>query len=137
MSRAGGRTQLCGAAEARTRLNDARAQLEFAELATAASTSEERKAAVSCAVVAGIAASDAACCAALGQRSRSQNHRDAADLVRSIAPGGDDAAKLLGRLLGLKDAAQYGFDAISGPALVGAQRQARQLVEFAERIVNR
>jgi hypothetical protein len=53
----------------------------------------ERKAAASSAVLAGIAAADAACCTVLGERSRSQDHRDATRLVRDVAPGGADAAK--------------------------------------------
>jgi hypothetical protein len=137
MSSSVARTQPCGKAQARTRLADAHAQLELAGLANAASSPEERKAAVACAVVAGIAAADAACCAVLSTRSRSQNHRDAADLLQTIDPGGTAAAKQFRRLIGLKDAAQYGFDDISGQALVAAQRQARSLVEFAERMVAR
>ena len=64
---------------------DAYAQIELAELATADSSAEEKKAAASCAVLAGIAASDAACCAALGQALREVspvNHGDAVALVR-------------------------------------------------------
>ena len=96
---------------------DARAQLDLAELATAGSSAEEKKAAASCAVLAGIAAADAACCKSLGRRSRSQDHRDAVALVRQVAPGGADAAKQLERLLGLKDQAQYGFEDIGGQRL--------------------
>jgi len=54
------RAQDCGENEARTRLRDARAQLDLAEAASANSPPEERKAAPSCAVLAGIAAADAA-----------------------------------------------------------------------------
>jgi hypothetical protein len=123
--------------DARTRLRDAQAQLDLAELASAASTPEEKKAAASCAVLAGIAAADAACCGSLGRRSRSQDHRDAVALVRLVAPGGTEAAKQLERLLGLKDQAQYGFEDISGQKLLTARRLARALVAFAERIVSR
>ena len=55
-----GGVQACNGEDARARLRDARAQLDLAELA-GTSTPEERKAAVSCAVIAGIAAADAAC----------------------------------------------------------------------------
>ena len=106
------RTQDCGEDDARTRLRDAQAQLDLAELASAESTPEEKKAAASCAVLAGIAAADAACCASLGRRSRSQDHRDANALVRQVVPGGTEAAKQLERLLGLKDQAQYGLEDI-------------------------
>jgi hypothetical protein len=131
------RTQTCGEADARGRLRDARAQLDLAELAGAQSTPEEKKAAASCAVLAGIASADAACCKALGQRSRSQNHRDAVALVRQVAPGGADAAKQLERLLGLKDQAQYGFEDVGGQKLSAALRQARALLAFAERVLGR
>ena len=126
------RSAACGETEARERLNDARAQLQLAELTDRAARAEEIKAAASCAVLAGIAASDAACCKALGQTNRSQNHQDALALLRQVSPGGPDAAKKLGRLLALKDQAQYGFGGISSQKLASAQRQARGLVEFAE-----
>jgi hypothetical protein len=47
------------------------------------------------------------------------------------------AGKHFSRLVGLKDAAQYGFEVISGPTLLAAQRQARHMVEFAERVLGR
>lgn len=131
------RTQVCDRIRARIRLADAEAQLVLAGLADAAGSPEDRKAAAACAVVAGIAAADAACCAALRRRSRSDDHRGAADLLRLIEPGGDVAAKQLGRLIGLKDAAQYGFDDIPGPMFVAARRQAGSLVEFAVHVLDR
>jgi hypothetical protein len=137
MSRQSTRTQGCDAHAARARLRDAYAQMELAELATPDSRAEEKKAAASCAVLAGIAASDAACCAALGQRSRSQNHLDAVTLVRQVSPGGPDGARQLERLLGLKDQAQYGLDDITGRKLVAALRQARALIALAERTLGR
>jgi hypothetical protein len=131
------RTQSCDERAARTRLRDAYAQLDLAELATASSTAEEKKAAVSCAVLAGIAASDSACCAAQGERSRSQDHRDAVALLRQVAPGGRDAAAQLERLLGLKDQAQYGFEGLGGQKPLAALRQARALLAFAEGVLER
>jgi len=131
------RTQDCDENAARARLRDARAQLDLAEVATAGSTPEEKKAAASCAVLAGIAAADAACCRSLGRRSRSQDHRDAVALVRQVSPGGPDAAKQLERLLGLKDQAQYGLEDLSGQKLLTARRQAQALVRFAERVLGR
>ena len=137
MARKAGRRQVCDEAQARVRLRDAEAHLDLAGMADANSSPEERKAAASCAVLAGIAAADAACCAALGERSRGQDHREASDLLRQIEPGGDQAAKQFGRLIGLKDAAQYGFDDINAAMLGAAQRQATGLVEFAERMLTR
>lgn len=86
------------------RLRDAQAHLDLAEMAGPSSDAAERKAAVSSAVLAGIAAADAACCAALGERSRSPDHRDATRVVRDAVPGGAEAAKKLARLLDVKDA---------------------------------
>jgi hypothetical protein len=97
----------------------------------------ERKAAASSAVLAGIAAADAACCTVLCERSRSQDHRDATRLVCDVAPGGADAAKKLARLLDVKDASQYGFDDLSGERLTAAVRQAQALVAWAETILRR
>ncbi len=112
MSARRGRVQTCDEGDARARLRDARAQLDLAEVSGTA-TPEERKAAASCAVLAGIAAADAACCRALGERSRSQDHRDAVLLVRRVSPGGPDAARALERLLAVKDVAQYGLGDMS------------------------
>lgn len=137
MARKTARVEDCDTAQARARLRDAQAQLDLADIADAYSSAQERKAAASCAVVAGIAAADAACCAALGQRSRGQDHRQASDLLRRIAPGGDQAARHFARLIGLKDAAQYGFDDIGGAMLTAAQRQAKALVHFAADVLAR
>ena len=56
------RTEDCGKAEAKTRLEDARQQLAYAELHGKNSKPSERKASVATAVLAAIAATDAACC---------------------------------------------------------------------------
>ncbi|MBB4662070.1 hypothetical protein [Conexibacter arvalis] len=98
---------------------------------------ESANVAASLAVLAGIAASDAACCAALGRRSRGQDHRDAEALLGEVVPGGDVAAKRLRRLLNLKDAAQYGFIHVSGAELRAVLRQAEALVDFARRVLLR
>jgi hypothetical protein len=135
--RAAGRTQVCGRSDAQSRLRDAQAHLDLAELGTATSSPAEQKAAASSAVLAGIAAADAACCSALGQRSRTQDHRDAVAVLRDVTPGGPDAARQLQRLLDIKDASQYGFGDVGGQRLLAAQRQARALVAFAEATLRR
>lgn len=131
-----GRVQQCDEQDARVRLRDARAQLDLADVVET-STPEERKAGASCAVLAGIAASDAACCKALGKHSRSQDHRDAVALVRQVEPGGPEAAKNLERLLAMKDQVQYGLGDISRQRLVAGLRQAKALVAFAENVLAR
>lgn len=124
--------------EARTRLGHARRFLEVAEMtAGEAGDLEYASAAAALAVLAGIAASDAACCAALGRRSRGQDHQQATGLVEQVEPGGPEAAKALRRLLNLKDEAQYGFFDVGGQDLRAALRQARVLADFAAEAVGR
>lgn len=89
------------------------------------------------AVLAGIAASDAACCKALQERSRSENHRDAEQLLAQIVPGGKKAAGDLRELLNLKDKAQYGFLAMSVPEVRKVMRRANGLVDFAAEVLSR
>ena len=132
-----GRTQRCGRDEARSRLRDARAHLQAAEPADPASPPEEIKAAISSAVLAGIAAADAACCQALGERARGQDHLEAARLVERVAPRGPTAARTLRRLLSLKHEAQYDFTDLGGQRLPASLRQARSLAAFAESVLER
>ena len=110
-----GRTQPCSDAEARNRYENAVKFLDVAELVSNQATDPEYGSqAASLAVLAGIAASDAACCKALGRRSRGEDHHDAEVLIGQIEPGGKDAVNDLRRLLNLKDEAQYGFYDVSG-----------------------
>jgi len=106
--------------------------VEVAELVEAESeVAASANVSASLAVLAGIAASDAACCVALGRRSRGQDHRQAIELLREVSPGGPDAARLLQRLLDLKDSSHYGVITLSGEALKTALRGARALVDFS------
>jgi hypothetical protein len=117
--RAGSRTQPCSESQARTRLQHARQFLDVSRLtAEEAGNNDFTSVAAALAVLAGIAAADAACCKALGRRSRSADHRQAADLLREVVPGGQQAASSLRRLVDLKD-------------------QAEALVTFAEDILQR
>lgn len=135
MTRERQRTQACGEVEARQRLGHARSFLEVAELAADVGDEslEYGGVAASVAVLAGIAAADAACCQVLGKRSRSDDHHDAEALLGQIAPGGKQAAGHLRQLINLKDTAHYGFISVTTPQLKRSLRQARQLVDFAER----
>lgn len=137
MTRTSARTQRCDSADARTRLAQARKFLDVAELVASEEVEESNSVSAALAVLAGIAASDAACCAALGRRSRSQNHHDAEQLVSQIEPGGTAAASTLRRLLDLKDTAHYGLIHISRQKLTAALRQSRSLVDFAARASRR
>jgi len=138
MARSRGRSQRCSPQEARNRHRHALKFLEVAEIAAGEheQDAEYASVAVSLAVLAGIAATDAACCKALGERSRSEDHHDAEDFLRRIS-GGDDAAKQLHRLLSLKDEAQYGFFDVGPAELRKALRSARGLTEFAAGVLRR
>jgi len=116
-------------------LNHAVKSLEVSELvAGERAIPESRSVAAALAVLSGIAASDAACCAALGRRSRGDDHRQAATLLREIEDGAR-AAKALLDLLDLKDTAQYGVIPITGRELTTALRRATLLVAFAHQIL--
>lgn len=133
------RTAACGKQDAAVRLDQARKFYEVAELVQTEADllRSAGSVAASLAVLAGIAASDAACCAALGRRSRSQEHRSAGDLMRQIEPGGAEAATRLSRLLDLKDTAHYGVIYVSGSDLVSVMRNAKHLIDFAHGIARR
>lgn len=139
MAREQPRTQACGEPQARQRLGHARSFLEVAELAAYVSdpSLEYGSVAASVAILAGIAATDSACCQEFGKRSRSENHHDAEALLEQITPGGKRAASQLRQLIDLKDTAHYGFINISAPQLKRSLRQAQHLVEFAEEVLRR
>jgi hypothetical protein len=81
------------------------------------------------AVLAGIAAADAASCHRLGVRSRGHDHAQAVELVKLVVPHGDDIARDLDRLLDLKDNAHYGILGV-------ADGDARKAVEWARRTID-
>lgn len=133
MPRAGATpTQRCSRPDARVRLEQSRKFLEVARLvAGEIEISASLGVAAALAVLAGIAASDAACCAALGRRARGQDHRQALPVSAEIE-GGSWATATLARLLDLKDTAHYGLIYVSGQRLTSALAQADRLVRFAE-----
>jgi hypothetical protein len=134
--RSSARTQTCSAADAASRLRNARKFVEVAELVAGEGENIEYSSqAAALAVLAGIAASDAACCKRLGRRSRGQDHRAAIAMLEKVEPGGRQAAKSLNRLLNLKDEAHHGLFDIGGQDLKTALRQARDLTKFAERVL--
>lgn len=136
-----GRSQRCSEADARRRLQHSKQFLEVAELAAEDQRDdgslEYGNAAATLAVLAGIAATDAACCKALGRRSRADDHDRAAALVGEVAGDGPAAAKDLRMLIALKNDAQYGFYAVGQDELTKALRKARSLVRFAEQTLRR
>jgi hypothetical protein len=128
MTARAGRTQDCGKHEARTRLEHARAFAGTAELALDVDDDASLNVSASLAVLAGIAASDAACCAVLGTRARGQDHREAVALLSGVAAVGVEMSRDLSRLLDMKDRAHYGVLYIS-------ETKARQPVKWAQRMV--
>ncbi len=82
------------------------------------------------AALAVLAAADAACCAALGKRSRGQDHRQAVLLVKTIFPFGTEMARALSELLAAKDDVHYGSSLVSANKAERMVRQATILLEF-------
>jgi len=80
------------------------------------------------AVLAGIAACDAACCSALGQHFRGQDHRQAEQLLAGVRPDGTQMVKDLRRLLDRKDNAHYG-------SISTTDKEARDMLQWAGRLV--
>ena len=131
MARTGSRTQGCDRSDALARLAQAESFLLAAELIVEDdSDAATPSVAASLAVLAGIAASDAACCARLGVRGRGQSHAEAIELLGTVAPGGADMSKDLQRLLNRKDDSQYGL------AFVAAA-EATRMVGSAKRLLGR
>jgi hypothetical protein len=122
------RTSACTPAQGRSRLEQAESFLVAAELVLSDDTNSATPGvAAALAVLAGIAASDAACCARLRKRPRGQDHKEAVNLVRTVAPHGEDMAKDLGRLLAAKDESHYGVSLVD-------RAKARRLVGYARRL---
>jgi len=127
---ASSRTAPCAADDARSRLRTARAYLEVARLVLDENNPDEYlNVAAGLAVLAGIAASDSICCARLRKRHRGDDHRGAADLLRTTTPDGASLATTLLRLLDIKDEAHYG--------VIVVPRRARDAVRWATRLVDR
>lgn len=132
------RTSPCSAADAQNRFTQARKFAEVARLvADEGHDVEFSSAATSLCVLAGIAASDAACCKELGERARGQDHREAAELLERVEPGGREVSQSLRKLLNVKDKSQYAFTDVGGSELRAALRQAESLLTFAEGILAR
>jgi hypothetical protein len=120
-----------GRVEALARLDDARAFLQQAELSLELVDGSRRYAvAVSSAVLAGIAAADAACAVSLGTTSAGQ-HDQVVKLLRRIS-GGGRASNDMSRLLASKSAAQYSGGSVTQRAAADSIARAQRLVRFAE-----
>jgi len=129
------KTRECAPREALRRLSAARKFLEAAELYAGDEDPEGRRVAVSNAVLAGIAAADAMCCARLGRHAVGDDHRAAAELVGAIGPEGRQATRALTALLGVKHKAQYQIATVGKADATAAIRRAQSLIAAAERLV--
>ncbi len=131
MARRSTRTQSCDRTDATNRLSQAKAFVPAAELVVDDDTDDATPGvAASLAVLAGIAASDAACCARLGVRARGRAHAEAVDLLATVSPHGVDMSRDLQRLLNRKDDSHYGVAFVSA---VDASR----MVSWARRLMDR
>jgi hypothetical protein len=83
-------------------------------------------------VHAGIAASDAICCARLGQHAQGDDHSEA---VALLSKADNSSAKHLRVLLGLKTKAGYSHTPASAEEAKRAGRAAGALVEAARRVL--
>ena len=119
---------------ARARLEDARTFRRQADLtAELIDAPNKRKIAASSAVLAAVAAADAACGLTLGLCWKGE-HSKASTLLREVS-GGAEAATALGRVVASKTEWQYLQKNVTEAALRNALRQADKVIEFAEQIV--
>jgi hypothetical protein len=136
MSRSGPRTAQCTQADARGRLRQADAFIEVAELVLADDSEDTHPGvAAALAVLAGIAAADAACCHKLRKRARGQSHRQALDLIKAVEPHGTAMERLLRTLLTRKDQAHYGVHLLGGKDARSMVSAARRLVDLAGEVL--
>ena len=138
MTRKSGRPSDCDAAAARTRPRQAQSFVAVAETIFTEPDDENlplRGVAAALAVLAGIAASDAACCARLGKRYRGQDHAQAIELLRTVEPEGTHLANDLERLLAIKDNVHYGAILISPSDAKAAVQRARRMVDTVRRSI--
>jgi hypothetical protein len=130
LTRGSDRTEDCGPEQARTRLRQAELFLDVAERLLAEDTAEGTTVATANAVLAAIAAADAICCAAAGNRYRGSDHRRAADHLEG-ATGDLKLAALLRDVIDLKDAGHYGLANLRASRAKSVVRKAAALVEAA------
>ncbi|MFH1329223.1 MAG: hypothetical protein ABIJ48_00980 [Actinomycetota bacterium] len=129
------KTRECAPREALRRLSAACKFLEAAELYVGDEDPAGQRVAVSNAVLAGIAATDAICCARLGRHAVGDDHRAAVDLGGTIGPEEREAAKALTVLLSIKHKAQCQTSAVAKADATRAVRRAQSLIAAAERLV--
>ena len=127
----------CTPVHGRSRLQQAEAFVKAAHLVLSDATDTATPGvAAALAVLAGIAASDAAYCAKLRKRPRGQDHTEAIKLLATVVPHGEDLAKDLGRLLAAKDESHYGVTLVDRTKARRLLGYARRMTEMAEQVLN-
>jgi len=117
-----------GRGEAMNRRLIAQKYLEVAELAASEEGGAVNNVVVGVAVLAGIAAGDAICLTALGERYAGTDHSEAVSVLRRVAR---ELADHLAKLVRLKPPSHYGNQFVSTTDRTAALRAARKLVEAA------
>lgn len=130
------RSGSCTRAEAKNRLTQAEAYLMVAQLCLSDdSDAATPGVAASLAVLAAIAAGDAACCHRLGRRARGQSHAEAAALVATINPNGKTMSKKFTEVLTSKDESHYGFSLVSRTKAKSIVSKSEGLVSWAAEVL--
>jgi hypothetical protein len=125
----------CTPAEARARREQAKGFIDVAEMVLSEpATQPHSHVAAALAVLAAIAATDAICGLQLGRYSRSQNRDTAAALLDTVDLPDHALATKLRRVLASKDNEHYSPRLISKTDARALVRQARALVDAAERL---
>lgn len=106
-ARKSSRARPCGPQDATQRYDQARAFADLAELDPESDDGPTRSAAVSNAVLAGIAAADSICCRRLGRHAAGDDHEQAIALVEKAGEVGREARRHLETLLSIKHKAHY------------------------------
>lgn len=129
MVRRHARSRPCSSRDAAQRYAQARAFAQLAELDPESDDGPARSAAVSNAVLAGIAAADSICCRRLGLNAAGDDHQQAVALVEEAGEVGEKARRHLETLLSIKHKAQYeNVD----PTVTEAKRAARAMRSIIE-----
>jgi len=126
------RTRRVTTAQARTYLGKAE---EFLEAARETLEAGHALASTSLSVHAGISACDAICGARTGQRAAGSDHGQAVALLNEAGREGKNAARVLTRLMPLKNRAEYEPEDVPRATAKHAVDQAERIVAIARRVV--
>jgi len=129
MAKRTSRTRRCDRQDAAQRYDQAKAFAELAELDPISADGPTRSAAVSNAILGGIAAADAICCRRLGRHAAGDDHQQALALLEEAGEVGKAARGHLETLLSIKNKAQY--EEVD-PTVTEAKRAVRAMCSILE-----